>query len=499
MGWIMKKNRINQTVLQWLFPVCVLLVFVIILVVRFSTSGQKAERKEVENRMITELSIYAEAMELVVHGQMQSSSAVASYVSLQAAEDVDVEAALGGLLNASGSYEAVMCDIDGVGYLSNGEVVDIGGMSYFAEICTGNRKVTYIGDDGITGEEAFVAVAPVKRDGTVEAYVISYFDKSLFEDQIKAMNLNVDAFYLLMKNGGEVVMTTGHDVGTSALCATEGDYFDFLKTAGDNAVAAETMKLALGNNSRGIVYCSSGEEIRGIVYVPVAQGLYYLVAGVTEGYIAQNVNSDWKDYGAIVWQLLGAMFIFIVIIVTVNIVARLKDKEKSKALVDKADTDMLTELYNKMATERKIKEYMAEHPNQLALMFVLDIDNFKKINDTMGHAFGDEVLRTLGARIKSEFRATDIVGRTGGDEFIIFLRNMKEDAVIKSEAERIERFFQDFQAGTYVKYSATASIGAAVFPRDAQDFEGMYKAADQALYVAKKRGKNQLAFYGDDK
>lgn len=259
------------------------------------------------------------------------------------------------------------------------------------------------------------------------------------------------------------------------------------------------MKYFINNQGEGIIYCSAGEDTRGIVYVPVAEGLYYLVAGFSEDYIAQNVYNDWKEYGSVVWHIMGIMFLFIAIIVAMNIITRIRDKEKHKALVDKADTDMLTELYNKMATERKIKEYIEEYPNQPALMFVLDIDNFKKINDTMGHAFGDEVLRTLGARIKSEFRATDIVGRTGGDEFIIFLRNMSDENVIKSEAERIERFFKDFQAGTYVKYSATASIGAAVFPRDAGDFEGLYKAADHALYVAKKRGKNQMAFYGDDK
>lgn len=495
----MKKKRINQTVAQWLFPVAVLLVLIIILEVQFSVSGQKAERKEVENRIITEVSSYTEAMERVVHGQLQSSSAIASCIALQAEKDVDVKAALGGLCDASDSYEAILCDRDGKGYLSNGDAVDIGGMDYFNEICTGSRRVAYIGSDGITGAEAFVTMAPVVRGGTVQAYVISYFDKSMFEEQIKAMNANVDVFYILMKNTGEVVMTTGHDTDTSVLCADAGDYYEFLETAGDNEVQVGTMKYFINNQGEGIIYCSAGEDARGIVYVPVAEGLYYLVAGFSEDYIAQNVYNDWKEYGSVVWHIMGIMFLFIAIIVAMNIITRIRDKEKHKALVDKADTDMLTELYNKMATERKIKEYIEEYPNQPALMFVLDIDNFKKINDTMGHAFGDEVLRTLGARIKSEFRATDIVGRTGGDEFIIFLRNMSDENVIKSEAERIERFFKDFQAGTYVKYSATASIGAAVFPRDAGDFEGLYKAADHALYVAKKRGKNQMAFYGDDK
>ena len=159
--------------------------------------------------------------------------------------------------------------------------------------------------------------------------------------------------------------------------------------------------------------------------------------------------------------------------------------------------DLLTGLSNKIATERKIKEYIKESPNELGMMFVIDIDNFKKINDTMGHAFGDEVLRTLGKHIGENFRVTDIIGRTGGDEFTIFLKSLKDDAITLREAKKLADFFKEFEAGEYVKYSATASIGAAVFPQDGEDFETLYKAADRALYKAKERGKNQLAFYDD--
>ena len=140
---------------------------------------------------------------------------------------------------------------------------------------------------------------------------------------------------------------------------------------------------------------------------------------------------------------------------------------------------------------------MRENPKSLAMMFVLDIDNFKKINDTMGHAFGDEVLSDLGKRISANFRVSDIIGRTGGDEFIIFLKALKDDSNTLREAQKLVNFFKNFQVGEYVKYSATASIGAAVFPADGADFDTLYKAADQALYKAKKRGKNQLAFYDD--
>lgn len=159
---------------------------------------------------------------------------------------------------------------------------------------------------------------------------------------------------------------------------------------------------------------------------------------------------------------------------------------------------MLTGLTNKLATERKIKEFMAQNPNSQSMMFMVDIDNFKKINDTMGHAFGDEVLRSLGQQIGALFRATDIIGRVGGDEFMIFLKGVNDADSVRKEAKKVEHFFNNFQAGEYVKYAATASIGVAVFPQEGADFETLYKAADQGVYKAKKRGKNQLAFYREE-
>ena len=108
-------------------------------------------------------------------------------------------------------------------------------------------------------------------------------------------------------------------------------------------------------------------------------------------------------------------------------------------------------------------------------------------------------LSTLGHQLKSEFRINDIIGRTGGDEFIIFLKDLKDDAALKREAERVNTFFKNFKVGEYTKYSATASIGAVEIPTDGTEFEALYKYADKALYLAKKRGKNQMAFYKDTK
>ena len=117
----------------------------------------------------------------------------------------------------------------------------------------------------------------------------------------------------------------------------------------------------------------------------------------------------------------------------------------------------------------------------------------------MGHAFGDELLAGLGLGLSTLFRATDIVGRIGGDEFLVLMRNITPDAETKKrEADKLLTFFRDFKVGEYVQYRCTASIGGAVFSQDGGDFEELYKAADNAMYESKRHGKNRVAYYGEE-
>lgn len=216
------------------------------------------------------------------------------------------------------------------------------------------------------------------------------------------------------------------------------------------------------------------------------------MVGIDESYLSGIQQSFRGPIVDLIVKISISIAAALIVITVINVLVRIKVSEHSKVLEDKADTDLLTDLNNKMATERKIREYMEQYPDKQGVLFVLDVDNFKKINDTMGHAFGDEVLRNLAVRLQSMFRATDIVGRTGGDEFMVFLKDIRDITMIEREGKKIEQFFHQFEVGEYVKYSVTASVGAAVFPGDGNTFENLYKSADNALYVSKRHGKISL-------
>ncbi len=494
----MKKKQVGKIIRQWVLPVGVLFLIVLVLLIRFFVVSREKELEEVEDSAINMVQEYAASVEISLNGIQRSIDTVANYVLLtNIAENKDAVNLLRVLHGNTGVYNAVICNPDGLGVDSLGNSVNVSAVQYYPRAFRTEKTVIFAEDDGLTGSSAVVFITPIINKNLVNKYLVVYYDVDKLTQMIKKIDLGNNAFYMLISSSGGVIAK--EDYIGSRFCVDSEDYFEFLKQSVDDPQSIERMYTRVQNSNSEITYINGLGEQRCLIYAPVGIGRLYLVVGVRQSYMDKELAYEWSAMENMIWQLVIGIIVFCGIIAVVNTLIRIKEKEDNQQMAKKADTDLLTGLNNKIATERKIKEYLEENADEQGLIFVLDIDNFKKINDTMGHAFGDEVLRTLGQQLRAEFRASDILGRTGGDEFIIFLRNMKDEAIIENEARKVERFFKNFQAGEYVKYSATASIGAAVYPRDAKTFEGLYKAADQALYVAKKRGKNQLAFYGDDR
>lgn len=136
-------------------------------------------------------------------------------------------------------------------------------------------------------------------------------------------------------------------------------------------------------------------------------------------------------------------------------------------------------------------ELAARRHEQFAVFF-LDLDSFKQVNDTLGHAMGDELLRQVASRLSSVVRKSDTVARVGGDEFLILLQDFTSFMEIETIAHKIlDVFTKPFELGlTHCRL--TTSIGCATYPVDGQDQETLVKRADTAMYKAKERGKNQF-------
>lgn len=171
-------------------------------------------------------------------------------------------------------------------------------------------------------------------------------------------------------------------------------------------------------------------------------------------------------------------------------------KRASQALQYQAERDELTQLYNKRAGRRLIEDYLKRcNQNESCAMVILDVDNFKLVNDNYGHMFGDVVLQEIAKELRRLFRSGDVISRIGGDEFLVLIGNIPKKEVLEKRMDVIVKAFQQLFLQHSQQLSLSCSIGVAICPQDGSDFESLFQHCDLALYQAKSNGKNRYQFY----
>jgi diguanylate cyclase (GGDEF)-like protein len=166
-----------------------------------------------------------------------------------------------------------------------------------------------------------------------------------------------------------------------------------------------------------------------------------------------------------------------------------RSRKKYKSL---SNRDRLTNVFNRGYLDRILPEFW--HAAQtgrepLSLLFI-DLDHFKKVNDTYGHDRGDEVLKTIAQLIRMFCRRNDIIARYGGEEFVVIYPSMSADSALEA-AESLRKMIEQ-KSLELVGFRQTVSIGVATYPADARDSAELLQRADQAVYQAKKQGRNRV-------
>jgi diguanylate cyclase (GGDEF)-like protein/PAS domain S-box-containing protein len=173
-------------------------------------------------------------------------------------------------------------------------------------------------------------------------------------------------------------------------------------------------------------------------------------------------------------------------------------KKELQYLKEKAVTDSATGVYNKQTTEEMIKAFLnGEGKYGKHALLMIDIDNFKGINDDHGHRVGDAVISAMGIELNHIFRTSDIKGRIGGDEFMILMKDIEDMDLIINKAATICQMFGNYELGESRRIKFSASIGIAIYAKDGSTYEQLYEAADLALYNCKNYQKGTYAFCKD--
>lgn len=205
-------------------------------------------------------------------------------------------------------------------------------------------------------------------------------------------------------------------------------------------------------------------------------------------------NREYEWYSSIIYFLQGEEDDHIYAIWQIRNVH--SEKMRLSHIKKMAEHDSLTGLYNRTAFQKRVEEsFEGDASKHLSAFFMLDIDNFKNINDSFGHDFGDNIITTVASQILLTFRKEDSVGRIGGDEFAVFIPRMADKSLAEKKAlELCDKIRMNFD-NSGKEVSISCSIGIAFAPEAGESFEDLYVHADEALYQAKNAGKNRHVLY----
>ncbi len=229
-------------------------------------------------------------------------------------------------------------------------------------------------------------------------------------------------------------------------------------------------------------------------YKSVFRGLLTSPKNETIEYRTNRFENDYTWYQLNLTSLLGPEgYVTRIVGRMINI----HDKKlKELDLMLRAEKDALTGLYNKGATMQLVESAIKESKKDtLNALMIIDLDNFKEVNDLLGHAQGDQVLVDTAAALSDIFKGGDIVGRIGGDEFVVFMKNLKAISnadILAGKVVRNVNYSFDYEDR---QIQVSCSVGVAIFPYHGTEYEELFNKADKAVYTAKANGKCGYRIY----
>lgn len=355
-----------------------------------------------------------------------------------------------------------------------------------------NGTVDLFGDNLYNGLSSFI-----NRQRTCDGWSTGYNNDYTRIYYVKRVNENavlVTSFYTTEL---EDVFEHPGGIGDTSIRLTEENGVIIYSSEEDETgkYLPESIKSRISDNSATriddeylITFTNCGDDWKVICSVPTS--------------IILKEKNEYQIYIVIVC----ALSTLIAILLTVAFSLKMSNpvNDMVDVLNKKAHVDLLTGVLNKRSFEEYTENAInSAESSDIYALILLDVDNFKGVNDTLGHAYGDKVLANIGVILRSVFREGDYLGRLGGDEFCVFLKMSAVNSGSASnftikKCEQICSAFHNNYTGDDNSYKISASVGAALFPKNGKTFSELYKCADTALYQSKHKGKDTYTIYTEE-
>lgn len=267
------------------------------------------------------------------------------------------------------------------------------------------------------------------------------------------------------------------------------EYFDNYKI---KAASIQKVKADFADGKDGICQFRLTEGKKTSYYIAYAPlGMNDWMIGYIVPVKAAEASYDFIREYEITFIIIFSMLVTVVIFYIIY-----KNRQEKSRLLKRAQRDALTGLFNKKTTQDMIDRFLEENgKDRCNALMIMDVDYFKQVNDTYGHMVGDKVLKIFGRLLAKQFREKDIVGRIGGDEFMVLICNIKDVEIAKGRAKKLINEVRALQIPELAGSGITISVGIAYSPDHGTAFMELYRHADTALYQVKRGGRDGFSVY----
>lgn len=345
---------------------------------------------------------------------------------------------------------------------------------YYQEAMQGKNAISESTITDENGDEVLVLAVPIMKDGKAVGVIYGTFTKDTIDSIIDSISVSKSASSFVVNSEGKIL---AHSTG--------GEIDD---TDEELSQVIPNEKLPADDKAKTVYYSDHGEKHIAEM-VPIGLHDWYFITILPETTVTDLTDEITVYVGLVV---AAVAVIFLIILLHISSLLRRTDM-----ISEKASNDSLTKILNKEAFRTRFCQEMDKDKGGLA-MFIIDLDDFKSVNDTLGHVMGDKVLIDTADTISEIFGSRDNVGRIGGDEFSSLLRFGGDIDKITVAAERVCKEMNRTYSAHGASVNISVSVGIAVYPSGGRDYEELYRNADKALYKAKGSGKNKYSLYSGE-
>lgn len=357
---------------------------------------------------------------------------------------------------------------------------------YFQKAMAGEVAIGIASPESDTDELRLLYVVPIYHQENVTGVLVGSEGQSVLNQSVMTDSFSGNGATYVVDQDGTILL---HSDNGKKMTGEQANYLNYSQDAKTRDFFQKLQSDFSRQKTSVYRYRIHGKE-----YITIRNWMPYNNWNLILQVNASFVNS--QSTKILLYVLL--LMLLVLLCMLIIVIALFKIQRRSDDLRNRAERDLLTNLLNKRTFERSVEDVVSGHSGkEFGALLVIDLDNFKGVNDNYGHAVGDKVLISVADKMRETFRQQDYLGRIGGDEFavyLIFKDTVKEEErskIIQARASHFGKMIEEIARENGLDHVTSCSIGIALEPQQGTCYEVLYQKADQAMYQAKNAGKNQ--------